>query len=173
MKKDEFVACCSDIDDVIIFFRDGKYIVTPVADKKFVGKNVLYVNVFKKNDKRTIYNVAYRDGKEGTTYVKRFAVTSVVRDREYDVTLGTPDSRITYFSANPNGEAEIIKVTLKPNPRVRRIIFEHDFSEVSIKGRQARGIILTRLPVHKISLKQKGGSTLGGRKVWLDRKSVV
>ncbi|MFR4934196.1 MAG: DNA gyrase/topoisomerase IV subunit A [Bacteroides xylanisolvens] len=169
LKKDEFVACCSDIDDVIIFFRDGKYIVTPVADKKFVGKNVLYVNVFKKNDKRTIYNVAYRDGKEGTTYVKRFAVTSVVRDREYDVTLGTPDSRITYFSANPNGEAEIIKVTLKPNPRVRRIIFEHDFSEVSIKGRQARGIILTRLPVHKISLKQKGGSTLGGRKVWFDR----
>ena len=169
LKKDEFVACCSDIDDVIIFFRDGKYIVTPVADKKFVGKNVLYVNVFKKNDKRTIYNVAYRDGKEGTTYVKRFAVTSVVRDREYDVTQGTPDSRITYFSANPNGEAEIIKVTLKPNPRVRRIIFEHDFSEVSIKGRQARGIILTRLPVHKISLKQKGGSTLGGRKVWFDR----
>ena len=169
MKKDEFVACCSDIDDVIIFFRDGKYIVTPVADKKFVGKNVLYVNVFKKNDKRTIYNVAYRDGKEGTTYVKRFAVTSVVRDREYDVTQGTPESRITYFSANPNGEAEIIKVTLKPNPRVRRIIFEHDFSEVSIKGRQARGVILTRLPVHKISLKQKGGSTLGGRKVWFDR----
>ena len=167
LKKDEFVACCSDIDDVIIFFRDGKYIVTPVADKKFVGKNVLYVNVFKKNDKRTIYNVAYRDGKEGTTYVKRFAVTSVVRDREYDVTQGTPESRITYFSANPNGEAEIIKV--KPNPRVRRIIFEHDFSEVSIKGRQARGVILTRLPVHKISLKQKGGSTLGGRKVWFDR----
>ena len=169
LKKDEFVACCSDIDDVIIFFRDGKYIVTPVADKKFVGKNVLYVNVFKKNDKRTIYNVAYRDGKEGTTYVKRFAVTSVVRDREYDVTQGTPDSRITYFSANPNGEAEIIKVTLKPNPRVRRIIFEQDFSEVGIKGRQARGIILTRLPVHKIALKQKGGSTLGGRKVWFDR----
>ncbi|GAE84046.1 topoisomerase IV subunit A [Bacteroides reticulotermitis JCM 10512] len=169
LKKDEFVANCSDIDDVIIFFRDGKYIVTPVADKKFVGKNVLYANVFKKNDKRTIYNVAYRDGKEGTTYVKRFAVTAVVRDREYDVTLGTPDSRITYFSANPNGEAEVIKVTLKPNPRVRRIIFEHDFSEVTIKGRQARGVILTRLPVHKIVLKQKGGSTLGGRKVWFDR----
>ena len=113
--------------------------------------------------------MAYRDGKEGTTYVKRFAVTSVVRDREYDVTQGTPDSRITYFSANPNGEAEIIKVTLKPNPRVRRIIFEQDFSEVGIKGRQARGIILTRLPVHKIALKQRGGSTLGGRKVWFDR----
>ncbi|KAB4115424.1 DNA gyrase subunit A, partial [Bacteroides uniformis] len=110
LKKDEFVACCSDIDDVIIFYRDGRYMVTPVADKKFVGKNVIYVNVFKKNDKRTIYNVAYRDGAEGTHYIKRFAVTSIVRDREYDVTQGKPDSRISYFSANPNGEAEIIKV---------------------------------------------------------------
>ena len=169
LKKDEFVACCSDLDDVIIFYRDGKYMITPVADKKFVGKNVLYVNVFKKNDKRTIYNVAYRDGKEGTTYIKRFAVTSIVRDREYDVTQGTRESRITYFSANPNGEAEIIKITLKPNPRVRRIIFERDFSEVGIKSRQAQGVILTRLPVHKIALKQRGGSTLGGRKVWFDR----
>ena len=169
LKKDEFVACCSDLDDVIIFYRDGRYMITPVADKKFVGKNVLYVNVFKKNDKRTIYNVAYRDGKEGTTYIKRFAVTSIVRDREYDVTQGTPESRITYFSANPNGEAEIIKITLKPNPRVRRIIFERDFSEVGIKSRQAQGVILTRLPVHKIALKQRGGSTLGGRKVWFDR----
>ena len=169
LKKDEFVACCSDLDDVIIFYRDGWYMITPVADKKFVGKNVLYVNVFKKNDKRTIYNVAYRDGKEGTTYIKRFAVTSIVRDREYDVTQGTPESRITYFSANPNGEAEIIKITLKPNPRVRRIIFERDFSEVGIKSRQAQGVILTRLPVHKIALKQRGGSTLGGRKVWFDR----
>ena len=169
LKKDEFVACCSDLDDVIIFYRDGRYMITPVADKKFVGKNVLYVNVFKKNDKRTIYNVAYRDGKEGTTYIKRFAVTSIVRDREYDVTQGTPESRITYFSANPNGEAEIIKITLKPNPRVRRIIFERDFSEVGIKSRQAQGVILTRLPVHKIALKQRGGSTLGGRKVSFDR----
>ena len=169
LKKDEFVACCSDLDDVIIFYRDGRYMITPVADKKFVGKNVLYVNVFKKNDKRTIYNVAYRDGKEGTTYIKRFAVTSIVRDREYDVTQGTPESRITYFSANPNGEAEIIKITLKPNPRVRRIIFERDFSEVGIKSRQAQGVTLTPLPVHKIALKQRGGSTLGGRKVWFDR----
>lgn len=139
-----------------------------MADKKFVGKNILYANVFKKNDKRTIYNLCYRDGKEGTTYIKRFAVTSVVRDREYDVTQGTPDSRITYFTANPNGEAEIIKVTLKPNPRLRKIIFEEDFSKIGIKGRQAIGNILTRNPVHKISLKQRGGSTLGGRKVWFD-----
>ncbi len=169
LRKDEFLCNCSSLDDVIVFFRDGRYLVTPVADKKFVGKNILYANVFKKNDKRTIYNVVYRDGKEGTQYIKRFAVTSIIRDREYDVTQGTPDSRITYFTANPNGEAEIIKVTLKPNPRVRRIIFEEDFSAVGIKGRQARGNILTKLPVHKISLKQRGGSTLGGRKVWFDR----
>lgn len=190
LKKDEFVANCSDIDDVIVFFRDGKYIVTPVADKKFVGKNILYVNVFKKNDKRTIYNITYRDGKEGTTYIKRFAVTGVVRDREYDVTQGTPDSRITYFSANPNGEAEIIKVTLKPNPRVRRIIFERDFSEISIKGRQAQGVILTRLPVHKIALKQKAvppsegerygstviscaSTTMDGENIWENSKATT
>ncbi len=169
LKKDELIGSCSPIDDVIIFFRDGRYIITPVTDKKFVGKHILYANVFKKNDKRTIYNVVYRDGREGASYIKRFAVTSVVRDREYDLTQGTPDSRITYFSANPNGEAEIIKVTLKPNPRIRRIIFEEDFSKINIKGRQAMGNILTRNPVHKIALKQRGGSTLGGRKVWFDR----
>ena len=152
LKKDEFLSNCSSLDDVIIFFRDGRYLVTPVSDKKFVGKNILYANVFKKNDKRTIYNVVYRDGKEGTHYIKRFAVTSIIRDREYDVTQGTPDSRIMYFTANPNGEAEVIKVTLKPNPRVRRIIFEEDFSAIGIKGRQARGNILTKLPVHKICL---------------------
>ena len=169
LKKDEFLANCSNLDDVILFFRDGRYLITPVADKKFVGKNILYANVFKKNDKRTIYNVVYRDGKNGTTYIKRFAVTSIIRDREYDVTQGTPESKITYFSANPNGEAEIIKVTLKPNPRIRKIIFEEDFSQIGIKGRQAIGNILTRNPVHKITLKQRGGSTLGGRKVWFDR----
>ncbi len=169
LKKDEFVANCSTIDDVIIFYRDGRYIITPVAEKKFIGKNVLYINIFKKNDKRTIYNVVYRDGKEGTCYIKRFAVTGIVRDREYDLTQGTPDSRIVYFTANPNGEAEIIKVTLKPNPRIRRIIFEEDFSKISIKGRQAMGNILTRNPIHKIALKQRGGSTLGGRQVWYDR----
>lgn len=168
LKKDEFVANCSDIDDIIIFFKDGRYIVTAVTEKKFVGKNILFANVFKKNDKRTIYNAAYRDGKDGTTYVKRFAVTSVVRDREYNLTQGTPDSKLLYFTANPNGEAEIIKVTLKPNPKVRRVIFEKDFSEVGIKGKNAMGVILTRLPIHKINLKQRGGSTLGGRKVWFD-----
>lgn len=169
LKKDEFIANCSDLDDVIIFYRNGKYIVTPVAEKKFVGKNILYINIFKKNDSRTIYNATYRDGAAGHQYIKRFAVTSVTRDREYDLTQGTKDSRVTYFSANPNGEAEVIKVTLKPNPRIRKIIFEKDFSEVDIKGRQARGVILTKYDVHKIALKQRGGSTLGGRKVWFDR----
>ena len=169
LKKDEFVANCSNLDDVILFYRNGKYLVTAVADKKFVGKNVLYANVFKKNDQRTIYNVVYRDGKDGTCYIKRFAVTNVIRDREYDVTQGKPDSRIMYFSPNPNGEAEVIKVTLKPNPRLRKIIFEEDFSQIAIKGRQAIGNILTRNLVMKITLKQRGGSTLGGRKVWFDR----
>ena len=168
LKKDEFICNCSNLDDVIIFYRDGRYLITAVAEKKFIGKNILYANIFKKNDKRTIYNVVYRDGKEGTQYIKRFNVTSVVRDREYDVTQGKPDSRITYFSANPNGEAEIIKVTLKPNPRIRHIIFEEDFSNILIKGRQSMGNILTKNPVHRITLKQRGGSTLGGRKVWFD-----
>jgi topoisomerase-4 subunit A len=169
LKKDEFIANCSDLDDVIIFYRDGRYLITPVAEKKFIGKNILYINIFKKNDKRTIYNAVYRDGKEGIHYMKRFAVTSVTRDREYDLTQGTPGSRVVYFTANPNGEAEVIKVTLKPNPRIRKIIFEKDFSEIAIKGRQAMGVILSKYDVHKIALKQKGGSTLGGRKVWFDR----
>ena len=169
LKKDEFVANCSKLDDVIIFFKDGHYKITSVTDKKFVGKNIYYCNVFKKNDKRTIYNVVYRDGKDGTCFIKRFAVTSVVRDKLYDVTQGKPDSRIVYFTVNPNGEAEVIKVTLKPNPKVRRQIFDVDFSTIAIKGRQAMGNILTRMPVLRINLKSHGGSTLGGREVWFDR----
>lgn len=169
LRKDEYIANCSDIDDVIIFYRDGKYRIVRVADKMFIGKNILYVNIFKKNDKRTIYNAVYRDGKEGFHYIKRFNITAMTRDREYDVTQGTAGSRIIYFSANPNGEAEVIKVTLKPNPRIKKIIFEKDFSEIAIKGRQSMGNILTKNDVHKIGLKQKGGSTLGGRKVWFDR----
>ena len=168
LKKDELVGNCSDIDDVIVFFRNGKYLITPVAEKKFVGKDIYYVNVFKKNDKRTIYNVVYRDGKGGWYYIKRFFVTGIIRDREYDLTKGTPDSRIVYFSSNPNGEAEIIKVTHKPNPRLRKVTLEEDFSNITIKGRQAMGNILTKFPVHRIMLKHQGGSTLGGRKVWFD-----
>jgi topoisomerase-4 subunit A len=168
LKKDEFVANCSDMDDIILFYKDGKYKVVKVSDKMFVGKNVLYVDVFKKNDKRTIYNVVYRDGKAGFYYIKRFNITSITRDREYDITQGNPGSRIVYFTANPNGEAEIIKVTLKPNPRIKKISFEKDFSEIGIKGRQSMGNILSKNDVHKIVLKQRGGSTLGGRKVWFD-----
>ena len=168
LKKDEFVCNCSDIDDIIIFYRDGKYKITKVADKIFIGKNVLHVAVFKKNDKRTIYNVAYREGKMGKFYMKRFFVTSCTRDREYDITQGTPGSRIAYFTANPNGEAEIIKVTLDPAPRLKNIFKERDFAEVMIKNRSAKGTLLTRFNVHRISLKSHGHSTLGGRKVWFD-----
>ena len=168
LKKDEYVCNCSDIDDVIIFYKDGKYKIVRISDKLFVGKNILYVNIFKKNDKRTIYNVIYRDGKDGAYFIKRFNVTSMIRDREYDVTQGNPGSKIMYFTANPNGEAEVVKVTLRPNPRIKKLILERDFSEISIKGRQSMGNLLTRLEVHKISLKYKGGSTLGGRKVWFD-----
>ncbi|MBR5803027.1 MAG: DNA gyrase/topoisomerase IV subunit A [Bacteroidaceae bacterium] len=168
LKKDEFVDNCSDIDDVILFYKDGKFKIVRVSEKMFVGKNVMHVGIFKKNDKRTVYNVVYRDGKEGFHYIKRFAVTAMTRDREYDVTQGTPGSRIVYFSANPNGEAEIIKVTLKPNPRIKKLMFEKDFSEINIKGRQSQGNILSKFDVHRISLKQRGGSTLGGRQVWFD-----
>jgi len=169
LKKDEFVANCSDIDDVIIFFRDGKYKIVHICEKMFVGKNILYINVFKKNDKRTIYNVVYRDGKNGYQYIKRFAVTGITRDKEYDLTQSKQNSKVTYFSANPNGEAEVIKITLKPNPRLKKIIFDKDFSEIAIKGRQSMGNILTKNEVYKIGLKQKGASTLGGRKVWFDK----
>lgn len=169
LKKDEYVCNCSDIDDIIIFYKDGKYKIVKVSDKMFVGKNVLYLNVFRRNDNRTIYNVIYRHGKAGSAYIKRFAVTGITRDKEYDVTQGTEYSRIMYFSANPNGEAETIRVILKPKPRQKILVFEKDFSDIAIKGRQSMGNILTKAEVHKISLKQKGGSTLGGRKVWFDQ----
>ncbi len=168
LKKDEFIANCSHLDDVIVFFKDGKYKVVEVSDKVYVGKNILYANVFKRNDKRTIYNVIYRSGKLSPHYIKRFAVPGVVRDREYDLTRGKPGSRIAYFSANPNGEAETVKVDLKPKPRMRILTFEKDFSEIAIRGRGAVGNILTKSEVHRITLKEKGASTLGGRKVWFD-----
>lgn len=168
LKKDEFVCNCSDIDDVIIFFKDGKFKVVKIADKIFVGKNIIHLAVFKKNDKRTTYNVVYRDGRQGTYYIKRFNVAGVTRDREYDLTQGTPGSKVNYFTANPNGEAEVIKVTLAPTPRLKNIFIEKDFSEILVKGRTAKGNILTKLNIHRISLKSHGHSTLGGRKVWFD-----
>ena len=168
LKKDEFVCNCSDIDDVIIFYKDGKYKVVKVAEKLFVGKNILHVQIFKKNDRRTIYNMVYRNGKLGYYYAKRFNVTSVTRDRERDATQGEPGSKVLYFTANPNGEAEVIKVTLEPNPKLRKIFLDFDFSKLDIKGWSAKGRILTKLPVHRVSMKSQGKSTLGGRRVWYD-----
>ncbi|MBR1668087.1 MAG: DNA gyrase/topoisomerase IV subunit A [Bacteroidaceae bacterium] len=179
LKKDEFVCNCSDIDDIIIFYKDGTYKVIKVAEKVFIGETerskaekrkveVIHVAVFKKNDTRTIYNATYKDGKTGITYIKRFNVPSVTRDREYDLTMGTPKSKVTWFSANGNGEAEIIKVTLKPQEKLKKLVFEKDFSEIDIKGRTARGNQLTKHEIFRIQLKAHGASTLGGRKVWWD-----
>ena len=171
LKKDEYVCNCSDIDDIIIFYRDGKFKVVRVAEKLFVGKNVLWLGIYKRNDQRTIYNVVYRSGKKGPYYIKRFNVPAITRDREYDVTTGEPGSKIMYFTANPNGEAEIIKVTLDAaavSSRKSSIFLERNFADVMIKGRAARGITLTKKPIHRIGLKSHGHSTLGGRKVWYD-----
>lgn len=168
LKKDEFVCNCSDIDDIIIFYKDGLYKVVKVADKIFVGKNIIHVQVFKKNDKRTIYNAVYRDGKKGNYFIKRFNVPTITRDRDYNITNGTPGSRVVYFTANPNGEAEIIKVTLDPASKKGNLFIEKDFSEVLIKARTAKGNILTKFNVQRIGLKSHGHSTLGGRKVWFD-----
>lgn len=170
LKKDEFVCNCSDIDDIIIFYKNGKYKVTKVADKIFVGKGVIWAQVFKKNDKRTIYNAVYHDGKQGFYYIKRFNVISMTRDKEYDITQGTAGSKVIYFTANPNGEAEVIKITLDPNPKKKRqnIFIEKDFSDILIKGHSAKGNLLTKENIHRIGLKSHGHSTLGGRKVWFD-----
>lgn len=168
LTKDEFIAPCSDIDDIIIFYRDGKYKVVKVQEKMFVGKNIEHIDVYKKKDERTVYNVIYRDGKEGTYYMKRFSVTGVRRDQEYDLTQGTPGSKVCYFTANSNGEAEVVRVTLKPKARLNKLQFDVDFSELQIKGKQSRGNIVTRNEVHRFSLRERGASTLGGRKVWFD-----
>ncbi len=168
LRKDEFVCNCSNIDDIIVFFKDGKYKVVKVAEKLFVGKNILHLDVFRKNDKRTVYNTIYRDGKLGAYYIKRFAVNGITRDKEYDITQGNSGSKVVYFTSNPNAEAEVIRYTLKPKPRLSKLVYDKDFSEIAIKGRQSMGNILTKNDIHKIALKQKGGSTLGGRKVWFD-----
>lgn len=168
LKKDEFVCNCSDLDDVIIFYKNGTYKVIKVGDKIYVGKNVLYLNVFKRNDERTIYNVLYQDGKGGTTYMKRFAVTGVTRDKEYDLTQGKPGSKVLWFSANPNGEAEVLRITLKPKFRLKILQFDIDLADLAIKGKQARGNIVTRNEIHRVSLKEHGVSTLGDREVWFD-----
>lgn len=168
LKKDEFVCNCSTIDDIIIFYRDGRYKIVKVQDKLSVGKNVLYINVFKRNDTRTIYNVIYQNGRGGVYYMKRFAATGLTRDKEYDLTQGSAGSRVVWFSANPNGEAEVVKVTLKPKQRLKNLTFDVDFGKLDIKGRAARGNLVTKNEVHRFSLKERGASTLGGREVWFD-----
>ncbi|MBO5361411.1 MAG: DNA gyrase/topoisomerase IV subunit A [Paludibacteraceae bacterium] len=168
LKKDEFLFNCSDIDEVIIFHRDGKYKIVKVADKVFVGADIIHIDIFRKNDHRTIYNAIYRDGKKGICFMKRFAVTGVARDKEYDLTQGKAGSRVMYFTANPNGEAEVIKVQLKPALHLKKLEVIKDLSELAIKSRTARGNVLTKYEVKAITLKQKGRSTLGGRKVWFD-----
>ncbi|MCF0206621.1 MAG: DNA gyrase/topoisomerase IV subunit A, partial [Bacteroidales bacterium] len=169
LKKDEYVCDCSDIDDIIVIREDGKYQVSKVSDKAFFGKGIIHVGIYRKNDKRTIYNVVYRDGKSATSYIKRFAVTNVIRDKEYDITKGTPQSKILYFSANANGEAEVITCKLKPKLKLRKLVFDVDFKDVTVKNRDAQGNIFARTEIHKVSLKEEGYSTLGGRKIWFDR----
>ncbi|HOX76266.1 MAG TPA: DNA gyrase/topoisomerase IV subunit A, partial [Bacteroidales bacterium] len=168
LKKDEFVCECSDLDDILVVRKDGVYLITKVSDKVFVGNDILYAQVFLKNDERTIYNIVYQDGKDGPLLVKRCAITGLTRDKEYNLTRGTPGSKIVYFSANPNGEAEVIKVYHKPKARLKKLVFEFDFGQLAIKGKSSMGNILTRNAVHKVALKEKGLSTLGGRKIWFD-----
>jgi len=168
LKKEEFVSECSDIDDVIVFLKNGKYMVTKVSDKAFFGKDILHIDVFRKNDDRRIYNVVYRDGKYGVNYAKRFSVTSIIRDKEYDLTKGAEGSKILWFTVNPNGEAEVIKIYLKPMPRLKKLKFSYDFSELAVKSRTAQGNIVSKNPVHKIVLAEKGTTTLGGKKIWFD-----
>ena len=168
LKKDEYLFNCSDIDEIIIFHKDGKYKIVKVADKVFVGTDIIHIDIYRKNDNRTIYNAIYRDGKGGIYYMKRFAVTGVARDKEYDLTQGKPGSRVMYFTANPNGEAEVIRIQLKPALHLKKLEVIKDLSELAIKSRTARGNVLTKYDVKAITLKQKGHSTLGGRKVWFD-----
>jgi topoisomerase IV subunit A len=168
LKKDEFVSECSDIDDVLVIRKDGVYLITKVADKVFVGNDIIHAMVFAKNDERTIFNIVYQDGKDGPLLAKRCAITGLTRDKEYNLTRGRAGSKIVYFSANPNGEAEVIKVFHKPKPRLKKLEFEFDFGQLGIKGKSSMGNILTKNAVHKIALKEKGLSTLGGRKIWFD-----
>lgn len=168
LRKDEFICDCSDLDEIIVFREDGKFIVSKVADKTFVGKGIVHAQVFIKNDGRTVYNMIYRDGESGTSYIKRFSVLGVTRDKEYVLTKGSKGSKVLYFTANPNGEAEIINIQLKPHSKLKKLQFDLDFAEQAIKGRSSMGNIVTKYPVKKTLLKSKGVSTLSGRKIWYD-----
>jgi len=168
LKKDEFVCECSDLDDIIVFRENGTFIVTKVTGKVFVGENIIHIDVFRKNDERTIYNMIYRDGRKGPWFVKRFAVLGVTRDKEYELTTGKPDSKVYYFTANPNGEAETVKVLLRPKPKLKKTSFEFSFTELAIKNRNAKGNILTKHIVKQINKRDEGVSTLGARDIWFD-----
>ena len=168
MKDAEFVCDCSDIDDVIVILKDGRYVITKVAEKKFVDKNIYYIGVFKRNDERTIYNILYRDGRGGAIMMKRCAIKGITRDKEYDLTKGTPKSELLYLSVNPNGEAEVLKIYFRPRPRLKKMISDLDFSTLAIKGRQSQGNLFSRYPINKIVLKEKGVSTLAGQNIWWD-----
>lgn len=168
LKKDEYVTDCSDIDDVIVFLRDGKMIITKVDAKTFVGKDIIHIAIFDKSDKRTIYNMIYRDGKSGPSYIKRFNVSGVTRDKAYDLTNETAGSQVVYFSCNPNGEAEVITILLRQIGTVKKLKFDIDFANLAIKGRSSKGNLVTKYPIKKIELKEKGISTLLPRKVWFD-----
>ena len=170
LKKDEYICDCSDIDEVITFNSDGKYIISKVAEKNFVGKDIIHAAVFRRNDSRIIYNIVYRDGLNGAIMIKRCAITGITRDKEYDITKGTKGSKILYMSVNPNGEAEVIKVYLRPRPRLKKPVFEFNFSDLAIKGKQSMGNVLTKYAIHKIVLKEEGVSTLGGRKIWFEEE---
>lgn len=168
LKKDEYVKDCSDLDNVITFTEEGKMMVTKVENKVYVGKGIIHINIWKRGDKRTVYNMIYRDGARGNTYMKRFSITSITRDKEYDLTAGTKGSKVLYFSANPNGEAEVVMVHLRALQRLKKLRFTVDFSELTVKGRGARGNTVTKNPVKKIELKEEGVSTLGARKIYFD-----
>ena len=164
----EYICDCSDLSEIIVIHNDGKYVVTKVSEKAFFGKDILYVGIFNRNDSRTIYNVIYREGKTSLSYAKRFAVTGVTRDKEYDITQGTPGSKILWFTVNHNGEAETVKIYLRPRPKLKKLIDEYDFSTLGIKGRASRGNLVSKNPIQKISLKSKGISTIGGKDIWFD-----
>jgi topoisomerase-4 subunit A len=168
MRRDEYVTDCSDIDDIIVFTDSGQMMVTRVSDKTFVGKGIIYVGVWKKKDKRTIYNLIYKDGAKGATFVKRFPVTSITRDREYDITAGNPGSKVLYFTANPNGEAEVVTVLLRQSGSIKKLKWDLDFSEILVKGRASKGNIVSKYAIKRIELKEKGLSTLKPRKIWFD-----
>lgn len=172
LKNGDFVADCSDLDDVIIFYTDGRYVVKRIGDKVDIGTGVLYIAVFKKNDTRTVYNAIYTDGETRTTFAKRFSVTGITRDREYDITMGTKGTKLLYFSANSNGEAEVVKVLLKPRAKMRSVVFDYDFATLAVKGRTSKGNTVTKYEVHKVVLKHKGESTLGGRKIWFEPETL-